>query len=147
MKRTLWNTLPILASTVALSTVLQAQGRTIQMSLGPNGVMSMSPVTMGNDQGQGDEKAGSDELRQLLGQDASDSKHVIIVLDSVRAGKKELADFAASLRAGKVRIRPGGVQTLAGDSKDAAKYGVGADDRVIVISTEAVTPPPTEKKP
>ncbi len=69
--------------------------------------------------------------------EGNDGKHLIIVLDSVRATGQALHAFTQALRAGKVRIRENGVRTIHGDSPEATKYGAGPQDKVIIISTES----------
>ncbi len=77
-------------------------------------------------------------LQRFLARHANDGKHIIVVLDSVRASEKDLRDLAHALRWGKVRIRQDGVRIVAGEDTAVTKYGARAGDRVIIISTESI---------
>lgn len=86
------------------------------------------------------QKYGTYEMLRLMTDGTSESKPPIVILDTVRADKKALTDFAAALYRGRISLGPGGVRVLAGDSKEAEKYGAKAGDRVIIVSTSRPKP-------
>jgi len=138
MKRTIWNTLTILVITAALPAVLHAQ-ITVES---PDGTVISQNANGSYDLPSKQSTGLQDQIEQLLVQGTGDGKHIIVVLDSVRADEKALADFTSSLRSSKARIRQDGVRIFAGDNKEATKYGAGADDKVIIVATDSVAKQP-----
>ncbi len=116
MKRTMYSTLVVLAVTTAL--------------LSPSALRAQNVM----------QKYGTHEMLRLMTDGTSDGKPPIVILDSVRADKQALTDFVAGLYRKRVFLGPGGVRVLAGDSKEAAKYGAKAGDRVIIVSTSPSRP-------
>ena len=82
------------------------------------------------------QKRGTQPLLDLLTKGPGDGKRPIVVLDSVRADEKALTDFVLALHNQMVLLGPGGVRVLDGENKEAAKYGAGPGDRVIIVSTK-----------